>query len=398
MGSRITLASKAAASFLPLLAACDKGDGGAPSPSAAAQAPIASVARVLGVDAGELEPSVDPPAPAGDLRAEIDQFTTVDACVAQHAKLDPLLGDALEGIGYDTFVRDACRGLEAAKARDARRCDGIDASSLRRRCQTTVAELVGDADACPWEMPSRPALGRDAACLAIASHDPRLCAGAEGAPARATCEAIVRHHAAPCAALAERADQVRCARDAERWRTATPAPGEHDPALALPTGKLRVEGGDAGAPVETSLTTDLGRGVVLVEQRDGARLQLGPLTEVGPGFIAPSPHTRASLALDLFVTPDGKRSRVDRAELLVPGRAPVSTPAAASTLAVTVDKLEHVRGGRVSLTLDGTLTDSTASWRVHTEASTFVRDVVKASAIYGAGLPGPRLGDAGGMR
>ena len=128
--------------------------------------PVASVAKALGVDAGELEPAVDPPAAAGDLQAEIQGFTSVDACVEQRAHLDPLLGDALEAIGYDTFVRDACRVLDAAKAGDAARCDAIDASSLRRQCVGTVAASKGDADLCPWNIPSRPEGGRDTWCLA----------------------------------------------------------------------------------------------------------------------------------------------------------------------------------------------------------------------------------------
>src|SRR5258708_7080147 len=48
-------------------------------------APVASIARPLGVDAGELEPAIEPPPAAGDLGAELDAFTTVDACVAQRA-------------------------------------------------------------------------------------------------------------------------------------------------------------------------------------------------------------------------------------------------------------------------------------------------------------------------
>jgi hypothetical protein len=104
------------------------------------------VERLLHVDAGDLEPALDPPAPPGDLKTELDEFTTVDACVQQRARLDPLVGDALDAIGYDTFLRDACRMLDAAKAQDDRRCEAIDASILRERCKATVAEIIGDAE------------------------------------------------------------------------------------------------------------------------------------------------------------------------------------------------------------------------------------------------------------
>ena len=182
--------------------------------------PLASVAAKLGVDAGEIEGVVDPPAPAGDFRAELAAFTTVDACVAQRGALDPAVGDALEAIGYDTLVRDACRMLEAAHAQDRKRCAGIDASSLRERCEALVAELAGDPDACPFQFPARPESGRDPVCIAVAVHDARFCAAAVGAPDRATCEATFALDDGPCKRLPTlRADQ---ARGAAATRSASP--------------------------------------------------------------------------------------------------------------------------------------------------------------------------------
>ena len=357
---------------------------------------MASVEKALGVEAGELELRVDPPAAAGDLAGEIAAFTTVDACIDAHAHLDPLLGDALEAIGYDTFVRDACRVLDAAKARDPKRCDAIDASALRRQCAATVAAALGDADVCPWMVASRPALGRDASCLAIASRDPRLCAAEETSMARATCEAIVRHDAASCTKLPLKADQARCKRDADRWRNVAPLPdggGAAPPVEAT----LHVESADdAGAPIDTNLASDLGRGLVVVAERGGDRFSVGPISDSGLGFVAPSPHVQATLALELFASSDGKRVEVNRAELLVPGRSPVATPLARSTLVAKISKLEPTRGGTASLTVDGTLGDSSGTWRVHLQATTFVRDVVDAKAIYASPLRA--LGDAGAMR
>jgi hypothetical protein len=94
---------------LVALAACDDD---APKRRAEAR-PAASTGSSPDADGGE-SASADPPALAGDLGADIEGFTTVDACVAAHAGVDPLVGDALEGIGYDTLLRDACRALEAA--------------------------------------------------------------------------------------------------------------------------------------------------------------------------------------------------------------------------------------------------------------------------------------------
>ena len=281
-------------------------------------APISRLALVLGVDAGELEGLLDPPAPPGDLKAEIDRFTTVDACVDERARLDPVLGDALEAIGYDTFLRDACRVIDATKANDASRCASIDSSALAARCRTTVAEVSGNPDACPWEIGDRPAVGRSPPCLAVSIREPRLCAGVVDALERATCEAMLARDARPCAKLRGHAAQARCARDAERWRgVLAGAPDAGTPPFAV-AGALHLEStdrtglagpaGPAGAAgatgiIDVNLAPYLEHGVTLLEQRDGARFVLGPLTDTGVDFIAPSPHVGASLALEVVVPP-----------------------------------------------------------------------------------------------
>src|SRR5579884_4198000 len=182
--------------MLLVLAACDRP---APPPAPlggatdAPAGPIAELAGALGIDAASLEPMADPPAPAGNLEGDIESFTTVDACVRAHPIADPLLGDALEAVGYDTFLRDACRVLAAAKARDASPCASIDASALRRRCEATVAEVAGRPDGCPWDVPTKPELGRDPECVAIATPDARLCAAVRDRAGRAACEGIATH-------------------------------------------------------------------------------------------------------------------------------------------------------------------------------------------------------------
>src|SRR5580658_9409690 len=135
------------------LAGCDNS-----APSRRSQLePQPATRPVSGADASDLS-GVDPPALTGDLASEVEGFTTVDACVDRHARVDPLVGDALEAIGYDTLFRDACRILEAAKAKDSKRCLAIETSPLRERCLATVAELAGEPDACPWRFDSRKAL------------------------------------------------------------------------------------------------------------------------------------------------------------------------------------------------------------------------------------------------
>ncbi len=401
------------------LHSCD--DDRRPRPPAVGVAPLASVARWLQVDANALDPGVDPPALAGDFESEVERFSTVDACVKEHAGIDPLVGDALEAIGYETFLRDACRVLDAAKAKDGRRCEAIDASSLRARCVATVAEILGAADACPWEAPDRPTRGRDPLCVAIASHDTRLCAALRTAAARASCEAMAAPDDTPCAGLTSTVEQERCARNAHRWRNALARAATSSVATParsgspVGAGELRIEVDDAGPPTEESLASELEHGVVVIEQRDGARFVIGPLSESGLGFVVPAPAERATIALQLFVrgasrgatvgagSPSGATSPgranaaiVERVELVVPGRAPLGTPLAHSALVATLDELEAVRGGAVRFSLEGAIENASGHFEVHVRGATFVRDVVKASAIYA--VASPPLGGDGGMR
>src|SRR5262249_20086008 len=143
----------------------------------------------------------DPPPPAGDLKGELERFVNVDACVSERAKLDPLVGDALGALGYDTFLRDACRLLEAAKDKKRETCDRIDSSALRARCQSWVAMIAQTPDECPLQFDGLITRGRNASCVAIAARDPRLCAGEARTIQRATCDALVARDPVKCDGL-----------------------------------------------------------------------------------------------------------------------------------------------------------------------------------------------------
>ena len=68
---------------LVLVAACDdKKVSGPPAPSTP---PPSGSTLTLGLDASVLGEPVDPPAPAGDLKAELERFVNVDTCVAERA-------------------------------------------------------------------------------------------------------------------------------------------------------------------------------------------------------------------------------------------------------------------------------------------------------------------------
>src|SRR5262249_8026863 len=148
--------------------------------------------------------------------ADIDRFTTLDACVTQHALIDPLIGDAVDAIGYETFVRDSCRTLLAAKTMDGRRCDPIASPSLEDRCRMLVAVLARDPDSCPLHASNKPELGREPSCLAVAANDARICAAADTSR-RPWCEALAMRDERRCEARFTDNERASCRRELARW-------------------------------------------------------------------------------------------------------------------------------------------------------------------------------------
>ena len=349
------------------LSACDDEK----KPHGADLASPSAVASALGIDAAALAgPLVDPERPAGDLAADLAAFTTVEACMKERTRsLDPLVGDAVDAIGYDTFLRDACRVLEAAKTKDAKKCELIDASALRARCRTVTAMVAGDADACPLKAPSKPELGRDATCVAAALRSPAMCAGAQRRD-RPSCEAIVAHDTKKCDAIPLDDLRASCVRDGTRYRAVLPGNAAISSVPAA-KGTLTVSG--EGKPQTTAdLDLDVGSGVVVVVDGKRTRVTFGRVGEVTatPRAAQPLDRTRLALAFTFFgATSADKPAEITEATLTVPG-SPVAT-CAACTLTLKVDKLEPKRAGAVSLTLDGTL----GAWKLHADVQTFVRDV-----------------------
>jgi hypothetical protein len=365
--------------------------------------PAASLGAMLGVDASELEPRADPAPPAGDLKGEIAAFTTFDACVESRARIDPLLGDALQAMGYETFLSDACHLLEAAKAGSARRCSAIDASILREHCEIVVSEIAGQPDGCPWTIAGRPREGRDPACLALALRDPRLCAGESGATPRATCEAIAAHDSRACGRLESRAAQTQCQRSAARWQTLIDPP--HDapaPFRATETLAFTHAGGNS---TTANLDVDVQRGVVLIQALDGIRLVIGRPRDDAE-LMAPSLRHGATFSCDLFVPNGGSAASVTRADLRVPGHLPASMKSANGGVTAKVEKLDVTRAGKLELTLDGDLNDAAAApagnagagWHLHVEVRSFVRDVVRSADVFAPPSGAAAGGDARGER
>jgi len=337
----------------------------------------ASVARALGEDAAAIVARVDPAPPAGDFKGDVERFTTIDACASERSSLDPLVGDAVLSIGYDTFLRDACRVLDAAKAKDARRCAPIEASSLRARCEAVVAMTTASPDGCPLEVSGAPLGGRVATCVAVASRDARLCR-AERAVRRPSCEALVARDASPCAPLVD-ADKLRCERDVARFRTAlAPAQADLRP-LPPPRFHVDVHGADGSpdpAPAAAELGDDVERGVVLAHDPLGVRVRVGALQELGAIPHTVGPTKRLRIAFDLLFTGAAAPPKVERLEIDVPGALALTTPGARGAFTASAPKLDRARGGEAHFVVDGVIGVAPHAYRVHADVTTFVRDLV----------------------
>ncbi len=355
------------------LLACDKPRQ---APEQAAPLPAASIAQAAGLDAASLAPSEDPSPPPGDLASEVAHFTTLDACVQEHAKLDPLVGDALRSIGYETFLRDSCRLLEATRAKSVARCDPIDASSLRARCHSYVAMATANPDTCPWLTPGDTQLGRDPTCVAVAAGDARLCA-AEELRKRATCTAVASRDEGLCAVGA-----AECRREAARWRGVLPETQKRDP-LPDVRGRLLLRGGEQpladASHGESDLHEALAQGVVLVHTVMGDRLAFGKLRELEASATAPL-RFKLGVLLAASRSPAQPRSAGDaRVESLTVagGAGPrVVCPDLHCEVRVTVRKLEPVRGGAVELEVEATSGVAPDILKLRADIATFVRDVV----------------------
>ncbi|WP_394833639.1 hypothetical protein LVJ94_44750 [Pendulispora rubella] len=334
------------------------------------------IARILGKDAAAFVAPEEPPPNAGDLKGDLERFTQLDACVAERAAaVDPVLGDALLGMGYDMFARDACRLLEATKTRDARRCAPIEASSLRMRCEAFVAMAAGTPDACPLDVGGDRSRGRDATCVAIAARDVQLCAG-ETPAKRGACEALASGDEKKCG----EADRRTCARTASRWKTmlagasASPAP-----ALPAPKGTLTIHGaeGTADPPqAVTDLSLDVDRGIVLTREMGQVRWRVGSLQELGAVPHSVSPGARPHIGFELSMARDlPGDAKVERLQLEIPGGIAIVVPPVRASLKARVTQLERRRGGGAHFVVEGTIGSAPRAYAVHVEVTTFVRDV-----------------------
>lgn len=348
-----------------------------PKPTETVSSPSADL-RALGIDAQGILPVVDPPRAAGDFLADVASFSTLEECMQTRSKMDPVLGEALDNIGYDTFVRDACRVLEAAKTKDRRRCTLIDSSTLKQRCMAAVAIVTKDETTCPGAAPGIER-GLDPMCLAEALRSPAMCAAVEPRD-RARCDAIVGKDDKACDKLLITEEHQTCVRDSLRWRSAMSDGAAVVASVAPVKATLEVHGDGRPDPAATSfdMGADVARGVVIVKDQKQTRFAIGELEDVLLPKAA-APTSRAKLALKVSFGADVTKSEVKDAMLSVPGAVMISCASSPCEWTAKVTKIEPVRGGAVELSLEGKVGSAPQAFRAKADVKTFVRDVVSAA-------------------
>ena len=322
----------------------------------------------------------DPTAPAGDLREEAERFASLDRCVAQHPLTDPLVGDAVRAIGYDTLLRDACRVLQAIKLKDSSPCFSITASGLQQRCSSLLAESQKDPEKCPWASPTNRRLGRDPSCLAITTHDPRGCA-AELESLQPACEAQASGDVSRCArAMGD--ERQSCTRDFQRVTSLLAGDYPAHPSTPV-TARLEIHGAKGTSdPATTEVDlgpTVAGGAVVASESTGGVHLAL---TRESDSTLGLSPRGERA-HLQAIVSLEGGTATLKKFDLLMPKIPELVCPSPHCNLTVTLAKADPTRGASISASIDGEVEVPGASYSVKLKVETFVRDVVSRAAMYG---------------
>jgi hypothetical protein len=332
-------------------------------------------------DSGIVLEHADPPAPAGDLKEDVERFTTLDTCVSQHALADPLVGDALRSIGYDTFLRDACRVLQALKMKDSAPCEAISSTALQRHCQGLLAMAETAPDKCPWYAVAEKRDGRDPTCLAVSTHDPRDCA-AENASLGPLCQALASGDVSHCG-QATGDERATCSRDVEREKTLLAEAEVHD-VHDRTTPKVHFEvhgakGTKDPAVTEADLSANFAGGVVISAASAGGVavvLARDPEEVLGLPLRSEKTHVVAEVAME-------KATTVTKLAVNVPRMPEVVCPSPHCDLTVTMVKADPKRGTPLSATIEGTVEVPSGTYEIKLQIDSFVRDVVSRAALFG---------------
>jgi hypothetical protein len=219
-------------------------------------------------------------------------------------------------------------------------------------------------------------------CLAVATHDPRICAAAF-ASQRGTCEALATGDAKRCA-NGTPDEQRRCDRELQRGASLL-VPEEHEAHdTSKPKGTFTLKGtavnGDADAG-DVDLAAELEPGIVVApEPTGGTRYDVAHDREAGlrlPGRAAPDrARFSASVVVDAGVT------KVTRFEVMVPNKPTILCPSMHCTVTADVPKGDVKRGMPMAIAFDGAYDTPAGKVSLHAQVDSFVRDVVTRATLY----------------
>jgi hypothetical protein len=288
---------------------------------------------------------------------------------------DPLLGDVIEAMGYDTLVLDACRMIEALKTADLKPCKPIALSALRARCETSVAALTGKPALCPVNATAGRSVSRDPTCLARASRDERLCAAA-GAADRPACAALVLGDPKRCMG------NTVCVRQVARWQTLIEKPAEHRAFPAQARVDMRGLDKTTASAIPSFELTDTARQGAVVRRIGGGRTKVTIGSAPTPATALTYATAEPSLFLEMVVSPAdlGKGdhplgpSQITM-DLLVPKLSKQSFATVANAK-LTSCSIGAETGSPLKLALSATLYQAPNTYSVQIEIETFVRDLI----------------------
>lgn len=351
---------------------------GRPAPSATVSVvsvpASASVAPLLSYALAERDPTLDehdPAAPPAQLAEEIAAFTDLPTCVKRR-QVDPLLADGLEALGYDNFLWDACRLVQALKENSVAPCRKMMSTAMKRRCEADVAAVSGKPEVCPLSEVFPRFSERDPSCLAAARRDARPCA-ALAKTERARCEGVVARDASRCGT------DARCLRQVGRMRSVLPTVlGKTPPATRLVVRLTRKDESDpSGVHVDVvELPDDAAAGVSLMRRPAGVGLVLGHATL--PAVVTPGRAYLGFLADVPEAAISGKEASLVAARfwLYLPGGELLSVTSG-TLLRARAEVWSDQVDAPVSFTLSGNVGGMATPREMTVRVETWVRDRVE---------------------
>jgi hypothetical protein len=152
----------------------------------------------------EPPPSAVWPTEVESLRRAVDQFVSVDDCIAAlRARTPTAVSEGIADLGYDAFFDHVCHAMAAVKSGSVEECDALSITTARAGCRRRLAIVHGRPGACPED---RVTPGREPLCVAWAARDRALCRATD---ATVACRAVLDGDAGSCARL-RGGDAERC--------------------------------------------------------------------------------------------------------------------------------------------------------------------------------------------